>query len=694
MSPGTDERDRPVGGVRDQEIESPVARWEKYILRGSDCQGTMTDRPSPEAASITVVGAGSMGHGIAQVFAAAGYEVTLVDVSEDVLAEALENTEASLRRLGTEAGPVLNRIATTTDRRDGLVGTDLLVEAVPEDIEIKSAVFADAGEVTPETAVLATNTSSLPISEIAAATDRPEDVVGMHFSNPVPLMPIVEVVRGEETSDATFAFAEAVSEAIDKTPILVEKDVPGFVLNRINYAFWNEALRAVDAGEFDPAVIDSALQRVNFPMGPFEVLDFAGLDVFHMVCEAMQERGVPGEVSPTLSELTDAEKYGMKTGEGFYEYPGPGEYERVDVPLDRRYEYDPYSMLACAANEAAWLVDNDVASKADVDRAMEIGMSWPRGPLRFADEYGIDRVVGRLRRLAAETGSELYEPDPLLESMLEADRLGVSTGEGFFQYPHETHRIGGVRLERRDWRARIEVLDPEAWDDDIRSVWSGLAEALSRVAETDGVRATILAGLGSAFADGPELSAMADWNSEADAMDYYESVVEPAVEALVDHPLPVVAVADDDLVDTGCELFALTDLGVAPSGARVNLQATTVGTVPPLWVAHGQGRVDEPKLFEIAATSSPVSTDEAAAAGLLNQAVPDEQLEDVARELARAATTSAPGALAELRRLLGDRSDGNSWRAEMTAAAERARSEEGRHGLAAFRTRDQPRWKR
>jgi enoyl-CoA hydratase/3-hydroxyacyl-CoA dehydrogenase len=653
----------------------------------------MTERPSSEVESVTVVGAGSMGHGIAQVFAATGHKVSLVDVFEDILEEALENVEASLRQLGTDPEPVLDRIATTTDRREGLAGADLMVEAVPEDIDIKSEVFADASEVTPERAVLATNTSSLPVSEIAASTDRPEDVVGMHFSNPVPLIPIVEVVRGEATSAATFALAEAVSEALDKTPILVKKDVPGFVLNRINYAFWNEALRPVDAGEFDPATIDAALQRLDFPMGPFEVLDFAGLDVFHMVCEAMQERGVPGEVSPTLSALIDAEKYGMKTGEGFYEYPGPGEYERVDVALDRRYEYDPYSMLACAANEAAWLVDNEVASRADVDRAMEIGMNWPRGPLRFADEYGIDRVLQRLESLSTETGSELFEPDPLLESMVETGRLGVKVGEGFYEYPYEADRIGGVCFERRDWWAHIEVLDPDARDD-IRAVWDGLAEALGRAERADGIRAMVLSGLGEAFAGRPELAAMAEWETEADVTDYYESAVEPAVETLLDHPLPVVAVAEDDIVDTGCELFAICDLGVAPSGARVRLRATAAGMVPPIWVTHGRGRVDEPTLFEIAATSTPVSTDEVAAAGLFNHAVPDDQVADVARELARAATAGAPSALAELKTLLAGGDSGDPWQAATAAAAEHTQSEAGRHGLRAFHAGDRLRWER
>lgn len=387
-----------------------------------------------DVTEVAVVGAGTMGHGIAQVFAVAGYHVTLVDISEDVLTDAIENVQESLERLGEDSESVLERITTTTDRKGGIAGADVMVEAVPEDIELKERVFATADTVLPEHAVMTSNTSTLPITEIAAATERPEQVVGMHFSNPVPLMEIVEVISGEETSQASFTFVEALSEAIGKTPVLVEKDVPGFMLNRINYAFWSEALRAMDDEGQDPATVDAAVRRLGFPMGPFEVLDFSGIDVFYMCCQSMQERGVPVYLSETLQELYDAGQYGMKTGGGFYDYPEPGEYSRVDIPSDRRYEFDPYRMIVSAVNEAAWLLENDVTTEDDIDTAMQIGMNWPRGLLEFADEYGIDRVVERLNQLHDETGREQYKPNQLLEEMVAENRRGLKTGVGFYEY--------------------------------------------------------------------------------------------------------------------------------------------------------------------------------------------------------------------------------------------------------------------
>jgi enoyl-CoA hydratase/3-hydroxyacyl-CoA dehydrogenase len=245
----------------------------------------------------------------------------------------------SLRKLGTEdPDAVLDRIETTTDGEAAFVGTDLVVEAVPEEINLKRDVFDTADEHAPADAILATNTSTLPITEIADATTRPERVVGMHYSNPVQLMPIMEVIRGERTSDKTFEAAEVISEDIGKTPVLVEKDVPGFLINRINLRFWLEAVRQVESGIQNTETIDAAaIRRMGLPMGPFEVLDFSGIDVATMAARSRAERGVNLHVPDLLVEKTEADDLGMKSGEGFYEH----EYERESFETVRyeRHEY-------------------------------------------------------------------------------------------------------------------------------------------------------------------------------------------------------------------------------------------------------------------------------------------------------------------------------------------------------------------
>lgn len=656
------------------------------------------DRLSPEAITgVTVVGAGSMGHGIAQVFATAGYEVTLVDIAEDVLSDALENIEASLERLGEDPEAVLERITTTTDQAEGLADADVMVEAVPEDIELKEDVFTTADEVTHERAVLATNTSTLPITEIAAATDRPEQVVGMHFSNPVPLIELVEVIRGEETSDAVFAFTEALSEAVGKTPVLVEKDVPGFLLNRVNYAFWSEALRAVDSGVYEPETIDASVQRLGFPMGPFEVLDFAGVDVFYLVCQAMQDRGVPIQISETHEELVEAERYGMKTGVGFYEYPEAGTYARVDIPPEHRHEYNPYRMIASAVNVAAWLLENDVTTRDDIDKAMQIGMSWPRGPLEVADEYGIDRVVETLERLREETDWKQHEPHPRLEEMVEEGRLGVKTGQGFYAHPHDSETFGPVEYERRDYYAMVTLSRPDKLNALDEAAWRGFRAALERASEDEAVRATVVRGAGEAFCAGDDIAEMAGWETVDEGSEFFEEVALPAVEKFRTHPKPTIALVDGVATGMGCELVLLSDMAVAADGSRFGQPEATIGALPPIWLTHGVTGVGKKKLLELAMTGDLLSATEAEEIGLVNYAVSADQARDVARELARSTTASAPGSVASIKEIWHRMEDDliAAWFAyAINELTERVQTEEGRHGLAAFLDDESPRWER
>jgi enoyl-CoA hydratase/3-hydroxyacyl-CoA dehydrogenase len=644
--------------------------------------------------SVTVVGAGTMGHGIAQTVATAGYDVTLVDIDDDVLVKALEKIKHSLQRLEDDPEVILDRISTTTEQDIGLQGADVMIEAVPESVELKEQVFSAADDVLPPHAVLATNTSTLPVSEMAAVTDRPEQVVGLHFSSPVPLMPIVEVIRGIETSEAVFAFGEAFSEAIGKEPVLVEKDVPGFLLNRINYNFWSEGLRRLDNDEYDLEAIDAAIRRLDFPMGPFEVLDFAGVDVFYMVCQSMQSRGVPVEISDLHEELFEAGDHGMKAGKGFYNYPAPGEYARVDIPRERRYEYDPYEMIASAVNAAAWLLENDVTTREDLDRAMEIGMSWPQGPLEIADEYGIDRIVETLERLHAESGWEQYEPHPMLLEMVEQEKLGVKSGEGFYLYDNDRETFGPVTYEREENLAYITLSRPAVGNVLNEATWRGLQDAFARAAETEAVLATILRADGDVFSLGVDVGELKS-RSPDEVSAFVADVVRPGVDAIRTHPKPTVALVEGSAADMGCDLVLLTDMAVASTDSDFSQPAATRGIIPPMWIAHGAQSVGKKKVLELAMTGDSLPASEAAEAGLVNYAVSPTQASDVARELAKTTSAAAPHALEAI---------GRSWRAtEMGGADEWAEScwrefeglldtEATHHGLSCYLNDQTPRW--
>lgn len=655
----------------------------------------MAQMREDQVEAITVVGAGSMGHGIAQVFAMHGYDVTLVDIDADQLSRAHDQIERSLSRLGHDSEPVFERLTTTTDRDEGLTGADLMVEAVPERIGLKRDLFEAADRLLPSKAILATNTSTLPVTEMADATENPERVVGMHFSNPVPLMEIVEIIRGEKTSDEVLNTAINLSEVVGKTPVVVKKDIPGFILNRINYAFWSEALRVIDNGTQDFEAVDAAVRRLGFPMGPFEVLDFAGIDVFYMVCQALQDRDVPVVISKTHKERVEADAYGMKSGSGFYDYPSPGEYARVDIPMDRRYEYDPGQMIASAVNAAAWLIENDVATREAIDKAMEIGMNWPRGLFEFADEYGIDRIVDTLRTLHEETGREQYKPCGLLERMVEQNQVGWASGQGFYDHDLETTTFGSVEYERREFIAYITFSRPEKRNAMNEDAWRGLQLALERAREDD-VRVTVLRGAGGAFSAGDDIQEMLEWNTVEEAKTFFREVLLPAIEELRTHPMPTISLVDGVATGAGCEMVLLSDMAVATQKSRFGQPEGKIGAFPPMWVTYGITSIGKKGVLELAMTGDLVTATEAKDIGLLNYVVDDSQVPDVVRELARSTTASAPGSLQQIKSTwtgLEDNLVDESFKAAADDLAEQLLSEEGRHGLEAFLNGKSSTWK-
>lgn len=656
----------------------------------------MSGQLSADIERVTVVGGGTMGHGISQEFATSGYDVVLNDVDEQILETALEKIEGSLQKLDDDdPDAVLQRIETTTDDERAFEGADLVVEAVPEDIDLKREVFSTADETATDDVILATNTSTLPITEIAESTTRPERVVGMHFSNPVQLMPIVEIIQGEQTSDVVLETVRAVAESLGKTPVLLEKDTPGFLLNRINIRFWLEAVRQVDAGVQDTETIDAAIRRLGFPMGPFEVLDYSGIDVATMAARSMRDRGVELHIPALLTEKVDAESYGMKTGDGFYEYPEAGEYSRAPISSEPRYDFDPKELLAPAVNEAAWLLANDVTTKADIDKAMQVGMNWPRGLLELTDEYGIDRLVETLEDLRERSGWDEYEPHPLLRDMVENEEVGVASGVGFYEWEYEHEEFNTVQYERREYTAWITLNRPDDLNALDEPSWNGLQAALERAAGDDNVRVTILRGAGRAFCAGDDIAEMLSWKSTGDARTMIDETLAPAVQTLRDHPKPLITAVDGVANGGGCELVLLSDIAVASTDATFALPEARIGALPPIGLTYGATSLGKKAIMELAITGEQLSANRSEEIGLVNYTVDSSQVEDVARELARDATASSPGSIAVMKDLWSEMEDDllEEWVDRgLDTLVERSQSEEATKGLNAFLNKESPSW--
>ena len=278
--------------------------------------------------SIGVVGAGTMGNGIAQAFAVAGYPVTMTDVAQAALERGVKTVDGSLERLvkkekmtAADKAAVLARIKTSTKTED-IAGADLVVEAATENLDLKLKIFASLDAIAKPEAIIASNTSSISITKLAAATKRPAQVIGMHFFNPVPVMQLVELIRGLQTSDATHAAVEAITKKIGKAPVQV-KNSPGFVVNRMLCPMINEAIFALGEGLATPAEIDEAMKLgCNHPIGPLALCDMIGLDVELAVLNVLYEgfKDSKYRPAPLLVEMVEAGYLGRKTGRGFYTY--------------------------------------------------------------------------------------------------------------------------------------------------------------------------------------------------------------------------------------------------------------------------------------------------------------------------------------------------------------------------------------
>ncbi|MEM3696683.1 MAG: 3-hydroxyacyl-CoA dehydrogenase [Candidatus Bathyarchaeia archaeon] len=385
-----------------------------------------------------VIGSGAMGHGIAQLLAMAGYEVAMVDISDELLRKGMEKIKWSLdkfvekKRIRTEdAAATLARINTTTSYEQAAKDIDLAVEAVVENIEVKKKVFATLDQLAPSHAIFASNTSTLSITEMGKATKRPEKVAGMHFFNPPQLMALVEVIKGEGTSQETINLLVELAKKLGKTPIVVRKDVRGFIVNRILGAVFNEAFWAFHRGEATKEGIDASVKYSGgFPMGWFELADFVGLDIAYEVgkilYEAYGERMKP--CAEVIEPLVKGGKLGQKTGMGFYDWTKG----RPRIPFNLLEEYDVERSWAVAANEAAWLIYDDAANPADIDTGMKLGTYWPSGPCEYADRMGLDTMLNRLKELYAKYNLELYKPCPLLEEYVSKGWTGKKAGRGFY----------------------------------------------------------------------------------------------------------------------------------------------------------------------------------------------------------------------------------------------------------------------
>ena len=379
-----------------------------------------------EIQKITVLGSGIMGHGIAQISAMAGFEVALRDIKHEFLNNAMNKIKWSLNKLvekktlsQSECESIYNRIHPVIPLREALAGADLLIEAVPENMDLKRTVYKEVDENSDASTIYASNTSTLPISEISTLISRPKKFIGLHFFNPPQLMKLVEVIPGTATDQGTINIGMDFIKKIGKEAILCRKDVPGFIVNRIFIPLVHEAAFCLDREGPTMSQLDSAVKfRLSFPMGIFELADYTGIDVIHKATFEMYARDKAVIFPhPKIKDLFDQGKYGKKSGSGFYSY-GDGEYERVSLSEEEARGYDPIKLLAVALNNASWLISNDVCSLADLETALKLGMGLRNPLFDTARQFGLKKIITTLEELRKKYG-DFYKANNYLPSLLD-----------------------------------------------------------------------------------------------------------------------------------------------------------------------------------------------------------------------------------------------------------------------------------
>ena len=366
-----------------------------------------------------------MGHGIAQVSATAGYDVVLRDIKQEFLDKAMEKIRWSLDKLVTkekiskeEGDVIFSRITPVVDLNDAVKDAELVIEVVPEIMDLKKQVYAELDKAAKPEVIFASNTSTLPITEIASTTSRPDKFIGIHFFNPPQLMKLVEVIPGEKTSEEITNLTQEFVRSVNKQAVLCRKDVPGFIINRLFIPMVHEACYLQDRTGASLEEIDSAVKfKLGFPMGIFELADFTGMDVIHKATVEMHLRDKK-VINPhkKVEKMFDAKKLGQKSGEGYYKY-SDDKYERVQLSEELAQKCNPIQLVANILNNAAWLITNGASDVDEIEKAAKLGLGLRKPLFETAKEIGIKNIVDELNNLAQEHG-EFYKPDPLLESMI------------------------------------------------------------------------------------------------------------------------------------------------------------------------------------------------------------------------------------------------------------------------------------
>ena len=654
-----------------------------------------------EIKKVAVIGAGDMGHGIAELFAVNGYEVRLMDKFPEMLEKAKVRIGASLDKL-VERGKIsqevskaaLSRLSYFGDMAKAVSGADLVVEAVPESVNLKKAVFKEAGEHAPSEAIFASNTSNIRITELAEAVPKPENMVGMHFFNPPMVMKLVEVIPGAKTDPAVEDQVAETCGKLGRTPVKVLKDSPGFIVNRLNAADTLLFCLILDKGLATPAEVDAYIKSQGLPMGPYQLTDYVGIDI-----AADQLSYFAGVLSPeygkgtTFGRMVKGGELGKKTGKGFYDWSTGRAAIPTATPTEKVTTMD---LFALEINEAVKLIEEGVARPDDVEKGMVLGMNRPFGPISVAKDLTNAEVKSKLEELATKYDCKIFAPAHAIQEGKLRDaiegRLSPQTAAPpapkaeAKAVPGAPKAGGPILLEKLQGGVARIVLNRPKYNTINGEVLDGLDRIITEVWSDPEIRVVVVTGEGSVFSSGADLG---QFYSNQVAFMEYNRRGERIMRRLTELPKLTIAVMKGYALGGGLELAASCDIRLATEDVQTGFPEVTRGIVPG-W--SGTQRI--PRLVGLTQAASLVLTSErikgtkAVEIGLATKLVPpgdpDEYALKYAAELAQ---SQAPVAVMLAKRLLNKGTEVPSdVGLEMEAAAQGILfgTEDIKEGVAAF----------
>jgi enoyl-CoA hydratase/3-hydroxyacyl-CoA dehydrogenase len=657
-----------------------------------------------------VVGAGTMGGQIAQTIAASGIPVVLKDIKQELvdagLTEARNVTQGQVGKLvqkgklseeqgNAQVDEIVGRITGTTSY-EGFGDVDFVIEAVPEVIGLKQRVFAELDAVTPGHAILASNTSSLSISEIGEQTLRPDKVVGFHYFYPASIMPLIELVEGDDTSSETLAVALNFAQTIKKQPITCA-EVPGFVVNRILNSAVCEIWRAQDEQSLSIKKIDEGVGAAGVaPMGPFMLVDLLGLDTVLHVAEHLRESyGDRFFVSPAMKRLVDEGKLGAKTGgEGFYSNGEPnveGEGEPDSEALAELWAIK-------ALRESLLVLEEGVSTTREIDLGLMAGAGLDprRGllpPFWKADVEGLDVMLEKMERLEEEHGEERFGVPVTLRRLVAQGRLGIKSGQGFYAWPQadDGDQRETVKLETRGdvaiaWLANapMNAISPQVIED-LGAVWGKLASE-------GNVRALVIASsIPVVYSAGADIKAFTQMDEEKGRELIHSG--HALLRELGSTRIATIAAVNSIAFGGGCELAMACDVRIAAESAIFGQPEIKLGIIPGFGGTQRLPRlVGENKALEMNLTGDAITAGDAFEHGLVNRVVPDHELFDSAVLWARKLAQQAPVAVELVKQVSTDPDLDEGIEAEKQGFASVFATEDAKEGIGAFLGKRTPNW--